>query len=275
MSDTNSNLLSRKKWQSASHFHPLTEKDVLGFISDRVGQFKGARRPLVLLDLDSTLYEVGPRSLAIFEEWLRESPEIPGDLRMALKNLAPSQMGYSIKDTLAAIGFPVVTQEMESIAATLKAFWWNRFFSSDYLSHDKPYPGAVEYANHLYDLGAELCYLTGRHDGRMRKGTETNLVRDGFPYQTSGTSLVMRQDDESSDADHKSKQAARLAGQGFLVASFENEPVNLVSLAKLLPHAAHVFVDTVCSDQVAEPGKNLYCIRGFSSFELPTQIPSH
>lgn len=260
---------SRKQWRENSHFYPYSEKEVLELIARRVQQFKGTQRPLVLLDLDSTLYDVSHRTIAIVQHWLETSPAIPGELAQALKTLTSSQMGYSVKDTLANLGFPVVTQELEAIASALKSYWWDRFFSSDYMPHDLPYAGAVEYANHLYDLGAELCYLTGREEKRMRKGTETNLVRDGFPFGSSDIRLVMRQGLDLSDAAHKAQQAKQLAQQGFLVASFENEPVNLVTLSKLLPQAAHIFVDTVCSDSEAEAGKNLFCIQGFSSFVPP------
>jgi len=268
--NTSGVIFSRKQWQESTHFHPLSEGEVLSLVTETISRFKSAQRPLVLLDLDSTLYEVGPRTLRIIQEWIPTySNRLPLEIKMALENLVPSQVGYSLKDTFANLGFPVATRELETILTDLKVFWWDRFFSSDYLSHDRPYPGAVEYANHLYDLGAELCYLTGRSELRMRKGTETNLLRDGFPFGMQGTELLMRQEEDWSDEQHKAHQAAKLITRGFPIASFENEPVNLVTLSKLIPQAAHIFVDTVCSDQAAEPGKNLYAIKGFSSFQTP------
>jgi hypothetical protein len=200
-------------------------------------------------------------------EWLSTSPDIPKPLKSALEELKANQIGYSIKDTLSNLGFPVISNELESIAAQIKNFWWDRFFSSDYLPHDKPYPGAVEYANHLHQLGAEICYLTGRDETRMRVGTEINLIRDGFPFSKKHTRLLMRQKPDWSDAEHKSHQASQLASAGPLIASFENEPVNLVALSKLLPQSTHIFVDTVCSESKTEPGKNLYAIQGFSTFK--------
>ncbi|MFM8269769.1 MAG: HAD family acid phosphatase, partial [Pseudomonadota bacterium] len=224
--------LSRKQWQESTHFHPLSDREVLELVSEKISRFKSIQRPLVLLDLDSTLYEVGPRTLKIIQEWIPTySNRLPVELKSALENLVPEQVGYSLKDTFANLGFPVVTQELEILTADLKTFWWDRFFSSEYLSHDRPYAGAVNYANHLYDLGAELCYLTGRSERLMRKGTETNLIRDGFPFESKGTQLLMRQKDDWSDAHHKAHQVTALSGKGFFVASFENEPVNLVTLA--------------------------------------------
>lgn len=259
-------MYSRKEWVEKSQFHNLSDSQVLQRVAEKIKEFKGERRPLVLLDLDSTLYEVAPRTLHIIQEWVATSPQIPHELKIKIEALHPRQLGYSIQDTFNSLGFPLVTQEIKKIATDLKAFWWDRFFTSDYLRHDHPYSGTVEYANHLYDLGANICYLTARDEKKMRKGTEENLRRDGFPFDSSGITLLMRQEASSSDAHHKAQQVSHFAGNGFLVASFENEPVNLVTLAQLLPHADHVFVDTVCSDSPAPPGKNLFRIKGFSSF---------
>ena len=271
---TSSALFVRQEWQSLSQFHPHSEEEVLKLIAHKIVLARETTKPLVLLDLDSTLYEVGPRTLAIIHEWLSNSPKIPSELKTALGNLSADQIGYSIKDTFSNVGFPVVTQELESVSSALKAFWWDRFFSSDYLSYDRPYPGAVEYTNHLYDLGADICYLTGRDEKRMRKGTLHNLERDGFPIVDKGTQLIMRQIAEWSDAKHKTQAALNLDNQGRLIASLENEPVNLIALAKLLPNTVHVFVDTVCSDSGAEPGKNLYRIKGFSAHRPDNYSPS-
>ena len=263
-------MFTRKEWIENSHFHNLSDSQVLQRVADKIKEFRGERRPLVLLDLDSTLYEVAPRTLHIIQEWLSNAPSLPSPLQERLEALHPKELGYSIHDTFQALGFPVVTQEIKKIATDLKAFWWDRFFTSEYLTHDKPYPGTVEYANHLYDLGANLCYLTARDEKKMRPGTEQNLRRDGFPFDDAGITLLMRQEASSSDAHHKAQQVSQFAGNGFLIASFENEPVNLVTLAQLLPHADHIFVETVCSDSPAPPGKNLFRIKGFSSFRNPT-----
>jgi len=259
-------MYSRKEWIEKSHFHSLSDDQVLQRVSEKIREFKGERRPLVLLDLDSTLYEVAPRTLTIIQEWLTTHPRIPSILKEKLEMMSVLQLGYSIQDTFNNLGFPLITQEMNRIATDLKAFWWDRFFSSSYLIHDHPYPGSVEYANHLYDLGANLCYLTARDERKMRAGTENNLRRDGFPFDDTGITLLMRKDSTSSDAEHKAQQVSKFASNGFLVASFENEPANLVTLAHLLPHADHIFVETVCSEAPAPAGKNLFRIKGFSSF---------
>ena len=266
MPNTSLGRFARHQWKENTHFHLHSEDQVLNLIAKKIGDAPATGKALVLLDLDSTLYEVGPRTVAIVQEWLTTSPSLPQALYQSLAALKPNQLGYSVKDTLANLGFPVVTPETERIAAELKAFWWDRFFSSSYMPHDRPYPGTVNYVKHLYELGASLCYLTGRDETKMRPGTVANLVRDGFPFGSERIQLLMRQDPKASDAEHKVSQAKLLGADQWVIASFENEPVNLVTLSKLLPETMHVYVDTVCSDALAEPGKNLYYIRGFSSF---------
>jgi hypothetical protein len=49
-----------------------------------------------------------------------------------------------------------------------------------------------------------------------------------------------------------------------VVASFENEPANLLAMQEVLPDAMHVFMATVCSDRPALPGRDLYRIRSFA-----------
>jgi len=53
---------------------------------------------------------------------------------------------------------------------------------------------------------------------------------------------------------------------GTLVASFENEPPNVVALSKVFPDAMHVFVDTVCSDLGAMPVKAFIEFGDFTSW---------
>jgi len=251
MPNSSLDRFSRTQWKEKTHFHLHSEDEVLNLIAKKIQKPQNLGNPLVLLDLDSTLYEVGPRTVAIVQEWLTTSPTLPQALQQSLASLKPSQLGYSVKDTLSNLGFPVVNSEMERIALELKTFWWDRFFSSQYMPHDKPYPGTVNYVKHLYELGASLCYLTGRDEIKMRPGTVENLVRDGFPFDSERIQLLMRQDPKASDAEHKVSQAKRLKSDQ-VIASFENEPVNLVTLAKLLPETMHVYVDTVCSEALAE-----------------------
>lgn len=232
-------------------------------VASRVGRASKGSPPLVLLDLDSTLYEVGPRTFQILREW-EECPQSSqySGLRRALRELTPEKVGYSIRNTLESLGVSLSDPEIEGALPGLKAFWAGRFFTSAYLKYDQPYPGAVEFCRLLHSTGAELIYLTGRDEPGMGKGTRANLLRDGFPWKE--THVLLKAKAHFPDLDHKTEAARSISRWGSLVASFENEPMNLVALHGIFPDAMHVFVDTVRSDREAAPCKGLYRIRGFA-----------
>lgn len=260
-----SELKSRSDWKNGSHFHPLSANEILQQVLERVAQCREAK-PVLLLDLDSTVYEVGPRTHHIIREWLSTGPALQAPVQQALQGLAVDDLGYSIEDTFRRLGLSLENPHTQSVAATLKAFWWDRFFTNGYLKHDRTYPGAKEFVQEAYRLGALVCYLTGRGESRMREGTVLNLVRDALPFNCENTRLFMRTNETDSDVTHKTSAAKEIAKLGKLIASFENEPLNLVSLSHLFPEAMHVFVDTVCSHVPAPTGKNLYTLSSFEGF---------
>lgn len=263
--------LVRGEWVEACGFHQLTEGGVLGEVAKRVAAVKakaGANKqshPLVLLDLDSTLYEVGPRSHQIIMEWTQSAQSAPfPKVRETLLKLEEMHVGYSLRDTFHAIGLLLSEAETKKAWESAKKFWSERFFASEYLKYDRAYPGAAEFARELHALGAELVYLTGRDEPGMGAGTRQKLLSDGFPWETERTHLLMKEASHIDDLEHKKNAARYIREHGTLIASFENEPPNLVALYELFPEAMHVFVDTVCSDRPSKPAKGLYRIKGFS-----------
>ena len=108
-----------------------------------------------------------------------------------------------------------------------------------------------------------IVYLTGRDEPGMGDGTRAMLLRDGFPWETERTHLLLKPAYGLPDLEHKINAAQFIRAHGELVASFENEPPNLVAIYEQFPDAMHVFVETVCSDHAAPAGRGLYRIRGF------------
>lgn len=253
--------VSKLEWLEACHFHDLTEKQVLEEVAKRV---RGVKKPLVLLDLDSTLYEVGPRTHQILREWIAasDSRQFP-DVQRELARLEAKQIGYSIRDTFRAVGLHVERPEVEQAWEVAKKFWAKRFFTSEYLKFDCPYPGAVEFTKKIYEMGAEVVYLTGRDEPGMGKGTRDRLLQDGFPWEVPRTHLLLKTVSSTPDIEHKVSAGDYIRKHGTLVASFENEPANLSALYAAFPDAMHVFVDTVSSDHEAIPRQGLYRIEGF------------
>lgn len=256
----------RKDWVAACGFHPLTNGQVLGQVIEWIKKDLDSRqlKPVLLLDLDSTLYEVGPRSYQILKEWMDAVESRPfGRVRDRLSSMKQADIGYSLPDTFANLGLTVHETEIEEALKSAKKFWGQRFFTNEYLAFDEAYAGAATFVQEAYALGTEVIYLTGRDEPGMGKGTRNRLLQDGFPFERERTHLLLKRSFELDDLEHKSKAADYVKRHGNLVASFENEPPNLVALSEIFPAAMHVFMDTIYSDRPAPVRSGLYRITGF------------
>src|SRR5262245_30202298 len=96
------NELVRKDWIAACRFQNLTDAEVLREVARRAAE---TRDGVILLDLDSTLYEVGTRTHQILREWVLspESHAFP-KVRPIIDQLEHTHVGYSLRDTFAAAG---------------------------------------------------------------------------------------------------------------------------------------------------------------------------
>jgi hypothetical protein len=256
----------RKDWIEACKFHPLSNSEVLGQVLAWIRKDRTDRHilPVLLLDLDSTLYEVGPRSHQILKEWIDSVESRPfGKIRDRVSQVQPHEVGYSLADTFTHLGLSPAEEEVSAALKSAKKFWGKRFFTDHYLSFDHAYPGAAEWVQEAYDLGTEIIYLTGRDEPGMGKGTRGRLIQDGFPFDRERTHLLLKKSFELDDLEHKTKAAEYVKRTGNLVASFENEPPNLIALSEIFPASMHVFVDTVYSDRPAPVKAGLYRITGF------------
>ncbi|MBI4924820.1 MAG: HAD family hydrolase [Bdellovibrio sp.] len=257
-------LLSRQEWVNACRPHALSCSEVLEEIRKRVLQ-NGAVS-IVLLDLDSTLYEVGPRTYQILCEW-KATVEINAfpKVKRAFQNLNPSKIGYSLKDTFQNMELSLEDEEIYGALQVLKKYWEDRFFANQYLRYDRVYSGAVEFVKQLYMMGIYIVYLTGRDEPDMGEGTRQNLLKHGFPFGVSKTDLLLKSSSNVPDLEHKQNAAEIVKNKGELIASFENEPANLVAIYDLFPQAMHVFVDTSCSEHPARPCNGLYLLKNFAA----------
>lgn len=253
---------ARKAWVEACEFHPLTNAEVLRQVEKETRETN--LKPTVLLDLDSTLYEVGPRTYQILKEWVAsvESSAF-AKVREVVAQLKHEHVGYSMIDTFGALGLSHTDATIADAVKSAYQFWGKRFFTNEYLAHDQVYEGAAEFARKLHDAGAELIYLTGRDEPGMGKGTRDRLRQDGFPWEKERTHLLLKKNFHLDDLEHKAGAAEYVKQTGHLVASFENEPPNLVALSDIFPQSMHVFMDTVYSEKPAMPKKGLYRITAF------------
>ncbi len=195
--------------------------------------------PVVVFDLDGTLFDNRPRTRQILSElaesWRAKHPEAA----LRIDGMQPHDLAYLLTDTLARLGIT----DAERVAEA-QAFWRDRFFADGHLHHDVPLAGSVDFARDCYAAGAILVYLTGRDLPLMGIGSFRSLRDHGFPIGVPGTELVLKPDAAMPDDDFKRLEAPKLARVGSIVASFDNEPVNCNTLLAQNPGCESVLVDT-------------------------------
>lgn len=212
------------------------------------------RRSLAVFDLDSTLFDVGPRiqkivgELAEAKELLEKHPEIGEKLRQ----VRIQKGDWGIKTAMIRLGLFDSHPELTLMA---KNFWSKRFFSNEYLKHDVPYLGAVEYVKKLHALGADIVYLTGRDQHRMKIGSEETLVASGFPLGFGVRSeLVLKPEKGYEDFLFKSEWFNQIPEDQYEnIWFFENEPVNIDQVRLDHPQVKIIFFDSTHSGRGVVP----------------------
>lgn len=217
---------------------------VRGSVLDAVAARVGAvERPVVVFDLDDTLFETRTRSATI----LREFAAAHGEPRLA--GARNEHVRFGIDDTLLAVGL-TPAEVTGDLGRRVRRFWSPRFFEGSHLHHDTPLPGAVAYVRRLHDLGVHLVYLTGRKTS-AGPATRSALEAAGFPVDGQ-TTLLLKPDPAPGEprletAEWKGLMArTTIAALGTVVGAFDNEPINCNALREHLPAATHVvFLDTL------------------------------
>jgi phosphoglycolate phosphatase-like HAD superfamily hydrolase len=199
----------------------------------------GGTPPVVVFDLDGTLMDNRPRTVAILHELAAEWDKAEPALAARLRATTAAQVPYHFRDTLDAMG---VTRD--DLVAVALDYWRARFFADPHIRHDVEVPGAAQFARACYDAGASIVYLTGRDLPQMGLGTFGSLRALSFPIGVCGTELVLKPDPKMVDFEFKRFEAPKLARVGRVVASFDNEPANCNVFADAFPDAESVLIDT-------------------------------
>jgi predicted secreted acid phosphatase len=213
----------------------------LNRVLERVQRISAGHPAVVIFDLDSTLFSTQERNHAILQEF-GTHPETPAELRSVLEGIEKHHMGWNIMDDLRERGVG-----HEPTLIRLRRFWLERFFTDDYLRHDEPLPGAAAYVRELHAAGGTICYLTGRDEPNMGRGTRDSLRAHGFPIDVERTELLLKPRFEDDDLAFKRDAIRRIGLAGEVIAAFENEPGNANMFAEAFPHADVIFLETVHS----------------------------
>ena len=209
--------------------------------------------PIVVFDLDSTLFSTAERNLAILHEFAGEHAGNHPRLPEITSSLSADDMGWNIHQSLMERGV-----EDERLIEDLKAFWLERFFTDEYCFLDAVTPGAPEYVSRVHEAGALVYYLTGRHVGGMELGTIRSLLKHGFPCWRGRTEIHLKPDFETPDKDFKDDAIRDIHSlSGRVVATFENEPGNANLFVEAFPEALHFLLETVTSPEPEVPHESL------------------
>jgi hypothetical protein len=210
---------------------------ILQTVLDDVERLR-AERPVVLFDLDGTLYDNRPRTLRILHAFAAQLPHEHADDAERLRALSYTDLFYGLGETLVPRGVAPAVVEAAQVA------WRTRFFTDAACSDDVPVAGAVPFVRRCWDLGATVVYLTGRDIPGMLLGTCRTLRDDGFPIAVPRVELVMKPTFEEGDVAFKERLLAPLSELGRVAASFDNEPANCNLFQHQWPTGRHVLLDT-------------------------------
>ncbi|MHA7131200.1 HAD family hydrolase [Algoriphagus namhaensis] len=204
--------------------------------------------PIVIFDLDDTLFSTARRNLIIIQSFAADYGQKYPDFAAVAQKLTLEDMNWSVSIALTKAGLDASSPGLEFFN---KEYWGSRFFSDEFVSLDLPNPGAVDFANACHDAGAMLFYLTGRHRGDpgmnngMGQGTVLSFTDRGFPYWRGRCELNLKFDKSEPDASYKTRALADVRSlQGQVIATFDNEPKNVVIMKDNFPEAMNFWVKT-------------------------------
>jgi phosphoglycolate phosphatase-like HAD superfamily hydrolase len=209
-----------------------------------------------VFDLDGCLFDTRSRQVHIFREFASRT----GALDLYCVE-AVHFKDWDLGNTLRNAGLPEA--RIDAVLDGLKAFWFERFFTSRYVQFDHAMPGAVELVNRCRATGLKIVYLTGR-DETMRAGTEASLKGFGFPIDGDECRLIVKPDFETDDTEFKDAALKTIAAMAQPVIFLDNEPANVNKFHERYPDAQVVFVETDHSPRPDEPHSSLPWLRSFS-----------
>jgi hypothetical protein len=214
---------------------------VLATMLERVAAVAASGRlPIVVFDLDSTIFDTAGRHYRILGEFVNAHAE---ELRDLYAQVSHTDFGWSVSGPLEARGFDHAPTLEE-----LGKFWFARFFTDDYVGADLVVPGAADFVGAVHAAGGFVYYLTGRHVGGMEIGTARALGAHGFPLWDGRTLLHMKPDFHTGDHAFKAEALDHIrALRGEVVGTFDNEPANCNLFAEQFPSALNVWLRTTHS----------------------------
>jgi phosphoglycolate phosphatase-like HAD superfamily hydrolase len=193
---------------------------------------------VLAFDLDSTLFDNRPRQARILREFGAARGLTP--LGACLANHWDT--GWDMKAAMRNCG--LTPEQVEAHYDEARAFWMERFFTSDYCVEDVAIQGASAFTHAVVATGAQLAYVTGRPE-EMRAGTLEAMRRSGMALPGEGrVLLIMKPSPKEHDDAFKREAHTRLGTLGQVIAAFDNEPTHVNDYKRKFPEATVVHLAT-------------------------------
>ncbi|MBC7532953.1 MAG: hypothetical protein H7318_15370 [Oligoflexus sp.] len=210
----------------------------------------GRKRPLIVFDVDDTLIDCRFRKSLVFRDFANQ-PRIqkkwPLESQMII-DMDWTRLCYRVNDNLKLLAIAD-----ETFGGELLNFWLQHYFTYTYLIQDRAFPGAQDFVKRCLDLGSHIVYLTARDHPGMYQGTIEALSSLGFPMHSPKTHVMLKPEVSMSDHHFKVGALEQIASLGEVVASFENELINLNAMAERFPDAAMYWRKTLYAPDPPPP----------------------
>lgn len=197
-------------------------------------------KPIVIFDLDDTIYSTPERVIAILHDYGKQI----GDPR--LENVEKRHVHYEMDRTLMAAGIPEA-EAKGAFGQQVRRAWSRRFFHGDSYTLDGHVPGAIDFVKRCEAAGATIVYVTGRRE-RWRAQCLAVIRLSGLPDEHLYMKPPVPAGQPKLHTHDFKEQVTRdtISQMGTVVATFDNEPSNVNSFKRAIPANAHsVWLDTL------------------------------
>jgi len=177
---------------------------------------------VVVFGLDGVLFDTRPRTLTILREYAEDVSYDYPEVAEGLSALTLSDVHPLLSDTLRAGG---VTKA--DFVRDVTSFWHERYYADDYVVHDRPNEGAVDYVRSLRKAGCGVAYLSRRDVPGMLLGTLAALRDHAFPVAEPGVQLALKADATLGDDAFGRATIPRFAETGDVIGFFARELASL------------------------------------------------
>ncbi|MCP4449261.1 MAG: hypothetical protein GY811_28605 [Myxococcales bacterium] len=237
---------------------PLSDSAARELFRDVLSQVREKNESIAVFDLDSTLLDNGARQAAILREYGTNR-----GIKELMESKAEHWVTWDVGEAMANAGLP--SDKVAVHREPFKAYWRDRFFTSEYCVQDEMVLGACAFVQAIREYGGKVFYVTGRHE-EMRAGTVTCLERLGFPVpETKDVQLLMKPNLVEDDDLYKLRTYEVLSEHGTVVAAFDNEPTHINGYRRAFPEAYSIHLATDHSGRDVKLIEGVISVSDFAS----------